>query len=305
VPRWTEADLPDQTGRVALITGANSGIGFDTARSLASRGAHVVMACRNVERARAAESEISSAGGSTEVLQIDLADLASVTGAAEQFLAGHDRLHLLINNAGMMATPEQRTSQGLEWQLGINHFGHFALTGQLLGVLMGSEQSRVVTVSSLAHGGGVIDFADLNSERSYSPWAAYGRSKLANLLFMSELQRRLAAADSSTISVAAHPGISATNLSSGMGGITSKLVPLIMPLVNAVIAQPAAMGALPTLRAATDPTVTGGDYFGPDGRGERKGYPVRVGMTDRASNTEDAQRLWEESERLTGVSYGI
>jgi len=305
---WSEDDIPDQTGRTVLITGANSGIGFEAARALAQHGAHVVMGCRNPDKARAAidEIEASEPSGSVELLELDLADLDSIEGAADAFGAAHDRLDLLINNAGLMALPYEKTVQGFEMQIGVNHLGHFALTGRLLDRLMATDGSRVVSISSQGHRPGRIDFDDLNSERGYSPWPAYFQSKLANLLFTRELQRRLAAADAPTIAVAAHPGVSKTNLGNeGSGGILGAMMSVTRPVFDALVSQSAAMGALPTLRAATDPDVAGGDYFGPDGIGETRGRPKKVGMSGQAKNDASAGRLWEISTELTGVTYPI
>ncbi len=304
--KWTEADIPDQTGRTFLITGANSGIGFEAARALADHGATVVMGCRNAQKAQAAAAEIEATGpsGTVELLEIDLADLDSIAGAAERFLAEHDRLDVLVNNAGLMALPYQKTAQGFEMQIGVNHLGHFALTAHLIELLMATEGSRVVSISSQGHRPGSIDFDDLNSERNYSPWPAYFQSKLANLLFTRELQRRLAEAGAATIAVAAHPGVSKTNLGhDSSGGVVGTMMSLTRPVFDAVVSQSAAMGALPTLRAATDPDVAGGAYFGPGGIGETRGHPKQVGMSRRAKDDAAAARLWELSTELTGATY--
>lgn len=306
--KWTEDDIPDQTGRVALVTGANSGLGFETARALAEHGAHVVMACRNPAKAADAEARITKLEprGSVEVLLTDVGDLDSVAGSVAQFAAAFDKLDLLVNNAGLMATPEGRTAQGFETQLGVNHLGHFALTASLLPLLFAAgEGSRVVSVSSNAHKFGKIDFDDLMSEKRYSPWGAYGQSKLANLLFTSELQRRLAAGDHPTIAVAAHPGGSTTELGKeSAGGILSTMFGLMRPVLNATMSQSAAMGALPQLYAAVAPDVEGDDYYGPDGLGEMRGHPKKVGRTGRAKSAADAARLWDVSLELTGADYG-
>ena len=302
---WTTDDVSDQTGRTYLITGANSGIGLEAARVLAARGATVVMGCRSRAKADDAVADIadSAPDGRTEVLEMDLADLDSVTSAAEEFRSRHERLDVLINNAGLMALPRQDTVQGLEMQIGVNHLGHFALTGHLLPVLIDTPESRIVSISSQGHRMGRIKFDDLQSEKSYSPWPAYFQSKLANLLFTNELQRRLAEADMSTIAVAAHPGVSATNLGhERVGGALSWMMGWTRPIFDRLVSQDAEAGALPTLRAATDPSVMGGDYFGPSGIQEMRGDPVRVGMTSRARNTTDARRLWRMSEELTGVT---
>jgi NAD(P)-dependent dehydrogenase (short-subunit alcohol dehydrogenase family) len=303
---WTEADVPDQTGRVALITGANSGIGFEAARVLAEHGAQVVLACRTRSKADDAVGAIATTapGADVSVLELDLADLDQVTVAAASFAAGHDRLDLLINNAGLMAIPEQRTVQGYEMQFGVNHLAHFALTGRLLDRLLATPGSRVVSISSQGHRPGRIAFDDLRFERGYGPWKAYFQSKLANLLFIAELQRRLTAVDAATLALAAHPGGSRTNLGhENPGGIVNTVAMAGRPIIERVFLQSAAMGALPTLRAATDPDVVGGEYFGPDGLGEQRGHPRVVGRSKRAQDEMAARRLWEVSEELTGVRY--
>lgn len=302
---WTESDIPDQSGRVALVTGANSGIGFEAARALAEHGAHVVLACRNRGRAEDAVARIGGdVAGSTEILDLDVGDLDSVAGAAAEFQARHDRLDLLINNAGVMATPLVRTPQGFEQQFGINHLGHFALDGLLLETVLATPGSRIVSIASQAHRIGRIDFDDPNSEKSYSPWPAYGQSKLANLLFIFELQRRLGMIDTDTIAVAAHPGSSATNLGhEAAPGLLARVTAIGRPLFDAVISQSAARGALPTLRAATDPSVRGGTYWGPSGPGESRGNPVLVDSNRRSKDAAVGARLWALSEKLTGVSY--
>jgi NAD(P)-dependent dehydrogenase (short-subunit alcohol dehydrogenase family) len=305
---WTEADIPDQAGRTVLITGANSGIGFEAARALAQRGAHVVLACRSHARAQDAVDQIADLdpAGSTEVIELDLADLDSVEAAAAAFNASHDRLDLLINNAGLMATPHQHTAQGHEMQFGVNHLGHFALTGRLLPALLDSEAARVVSISSQAHRFGQMNFDDINSEQRYSPWKAYGQSKLANLLFTRGLQQRLTDADEQAIAVAAHPGGANTNLGhENPGGVLNSAMHAARPVMEKLFTQSAEMGALPTLRAATDPDVQGGDYFGPGGLGEQRGYPKKVAMSSRARDEVTARRLWTVSEELTGVNYAI
>ncbi len=303
--RWTADDVPDQAGRVALVTGANSGIGLEAARVLAGRGARVVLACRNDDKATRAVEEIRKARplGEVEALQLDLASLASVREAAMRLQASHDRLDLLINNAGIMAVPAGRTAEGFELQLGTNHLGHFALTGLLLERLLATPGSRVVTISSGGHRMGRIDFQDLNWERGYGRWRAYGRSKLANLLFTNELQRRLEGSGSKTIAVSAHPGGSATNLGRRVPGEPGAWVDRVLRPISSLLGQSAAMGALPTLRAATDPEVVGGEYYGPSGPGEFRGLPVRVTSNRGSRDPEVASRLWTVSEELTGVRY--
>ena len=307
--RWTEADVPVQRGRTAVITGANTGLGFETARVLAARGAQVVLACRDLGQAKEAAVRIlSGSPAAAEVVpadlhavRLDLASLASVREAAEEIAAAYGPVDLLINNAGVMMTPFRRTADGFELQLGVNHLGHFALTGLLLGRMLGRERSRVVTVSSNAHKSGRIDFDDLQSQRRYRRMAAYYQSKLANLMFTYELQRRLAAAQAQTQAFAAHPGKARTKL--------IRYLPAWMRWEDLVIEQPlgqsAAMGALATLRAAADPAACGGEYYGPGGRGELRGHPRLVAASERARDVEAQQRLWQESERLTGVSYPV
>ena len=269
---WTTADIPDQTGRTALVTGANTGIGFHQALELARKGAQVLLASRDPERGRTARTAIlrELPAASVDLVQLDLADLDSVRRLADQVLDRDQGLDLLVNNAGVMAVPHrQTTAQGFELQLGTNHLGHFALTGQLLPALLARQGSRVVTVSSLNHRMGSIRLEDLQSDRGYTPWRAYNQSKLANALFTLELDRRLRAAGASTLSVGAHPGYTRTELQYrgprlGGGSISARA----LGLLTRIVGQPAARGALPVLRAATDPDVQGGEYYGPGGPGE-------------------------------------
>jgi len=301
---WTAADVGDQSGRIAVITGANSGLGLATAQVLAGHGATVVLACRDVGRGSAAAEAVTAAapGARVETVQLDLASLESVRQAGEQITARFPRLDLLINNAGVMMPPYGLTQDGFELQFGTNHLGHFALTGLVLGSLLAVPRSRVVTVSSNGHKAGRINFDDLNSARRYRRTAAYGQSKLANLLFTYELQRRLAAAGAPTIAVAAHPGTARTELTRFLPSWTGPFMsPRLGPL-NSWFLQSAEMGALPTLRAATDPAAAGGDYYGPGGVFELTGPPVLVQPKSRARDEGAARRLWTESERLTGVS---
>ncbi len=306
---WTEADVPDQRGRVALVTGANSGIGWDAARVLASRGARVLLACRSPERGADALRSLRerSPNADAELIELDLADLDSVRAAAEGFQRDHTTLDLLINNAGLMATPEKRTAQGFEVQFGVNHLGHYALTGLLLPLLRGTPGSRVVNVSSTGHRPGQIDFADLNWEsRPYKPWAAYFQSKLANLLFTYELQRRLEKAGIATASLAAHPGGSKTNLGNEFpGGVLNRILHTMRPVIERFMLQDSAMGALPTLRAAVDPAARGGEYYGPDGFNEQTGHPVRVNSSRRSRDADVARELWSVSEKLTEVAFDL
>ena len=302
--RWTVADMPDQHGKLVVITGANSGIGFEATRALAARGAQVVLAVRSPQRGQAAAEAIQREHprARTEVLALDLADLASVRHFAGTFQTRYTALPLLINNAGVMATPYRRTAQGFELQLGTNHLGHFALTGWLLPLLLAAPGARVVTVSSGAHSRGRIDFDNLDGAHGYRRWAAYSQSKLANLLFAYELQRRFDAAGTQAISVACHPGWAATNLQpAGFRMQGSRLGVWLAQLANR-LAQSAAMGALPILYAATAPEVRGGDYIGPTGFGAR-GFPGLVPSSARSHDPALARRLWQVSEELTGVRY--
>ncbi len=304
---WSEADVPDQSGRVVIVTGANTGIGYQTAAVLAYCGAHVVLAVRNLEKGNAALARIVAASPRADVtLQaLDLSSLDSVRSAADALRTAYPRIDLLINNAGVMWTPKQVTRDGFEMQFGTNHLGHFALTGLVLDHLLPVRGSRVVTVSALAHRlRASIHFDDLQWERSYDRFAAYGQSKLANLLFTYGLQRRLAArsrAKDATIAVAAHPGISNTELAHNLPAIFNPVRAVLGP----VLLQGPAMGALPTLRAATDPAVQGGQYYGPDAFFEQRGHPKLV-QSSAQSHDEDLQRrLWTVSEELTGVSFPV
>lgn len=300
--KWTAGDIPDQHGRLAIVTGANSGLGRIAARELAKHGASVIIACRDSSKGAEAASAIKAAfpSSSVEAAQLDLANLGSIRTFAERIRTGHDHIDLLVNNAGVMAAPYQRTADGFELQFGTNHLGHFALTGLLLPLLHDGSDARVVVVASNAHKRGRLRFDDLQGERRYSRWGAYAQSKLANLLFAFELDRRLRAAGRRLISVAAHPGYSATNLQ--LSGPPPYERP-VMSLGNFLFAQAAEMGALPILYAATAPELAGGSYVGPDGVGEMRGHPVLVHATKRAQDQDDARRLWEVSERLTGVTY--
>ena len=306
--RWTAADIPDQSGRTALVTGANSGLGLQTAKALAGAGATVLLGCRDARRAAAARSEIAAAtpAATVEIVELDLADLASVKRAAGEVAAREEPLDLLVNNAGVMAPPRRETKDGFELQLGTNHLGHFALTGHLIERLLAADAPRVVSVSSIAHRAGKIDFEDLNWERGYSRWPAYGRSKLANLLFTQELAGRAEAAGTRLIAAASHPGYAATKLQTsgpGIGPLGMVAKPLLK-VANLFLAQSDRRGALPSLYAATAPDVGGNDYFGPDGPAEQRGHPTRVGRTARASDPVVAERLWQVSEELTGVTFG-
>ncbi|MBA2524075.1 MAG: SDR family oxidoreductase, partial [Solirubrobacterales bacterium] len=279
--KWSIADIPDQSGRTALVTGANSGLGLQTAKALAGAGATVLLGCRDTGRAEAARSTIvaDSPTAAVEIVQLDLSDLASVEQAAAAVTSRPKPLDLLVNNAGVMAPPRRETKDGFELQFGTNHLGHFALTGRLLGKLLVADAPRVVSVASMAHRLGKIDFDDLNWELSYSRWPAYGRSKLANLLFIQELASRSEDAGKDLIAAASHPGYASTNLQTngpGIGALGVVVKPL-MRVANVFLGQSDAQGALPSLYAATAADVKGNDYFGPDGVGEQRGHPTRVG----------------------------
>jgi NAD(P)-dependent dehydrogenase (short-subunit alcohol dehydrogenase family) len=306
---WTIDEVPDQSSRTAVVTGANAGLGRKTARVLASRGATVILACRDVAKGEAAADWIAAASaaerGRLRVIRLDLASLASVSAAADEIRASCPRLDLLINNAGVMAIPFARSEDGFELTFAINHLGHFALTGLLLEQLLATPGSRVVTVSSVAHRRGHCDLDGLESEQGYEPGHAYDRSKLANLLFAYELQHRLHAAGTETISLAAHPGIARTDLWRTSSRLERALLaPRLRPLTF-WLAQSAEEGALPTLRAALDPDAQGGDYYGPAGWSEYTGRPARVDSSP-SSHDRSAQRLlWRVSEQLSGISYPL
>jgi len=308
---WTAADIPTQHGNLAFITGANSGIGFHTARGLARAGCAVILACRDKAKAEAARTRILTEipGAQIEIVQLDLASLESVRTAAETFLATARPLDLLINNAGIMAIPERRlTSDGFELQLGTNHLGHFALTGLLMPAMLGGnsrDRRRIITVSSIAHRGATMDFANLQWDHDYKPWPAYRRSKLANLLFAFELERRLRRASASVMGVAVHPGVSNTNLFAAGPGQGGGLLAKIIPPFITLVAQSEEQGALPTLYAATAPQIHGGHFYGPDGFRQMRGYPVAVRAETQAYDERLADQLWQVSEQLTGVRYPI
>ena len=293
---WTPNDMPPQRARTAIVTGSNCGIGFHAAAHLARSGAHVVLACRNETKAKAAQNRIREAcpAASVAVSLLDLTELSSIHAFAERTRADHPTIDLLINNAGVMIPPYGTTADGFELQFGTNHLGHFALTGLLLPCLMNAEAGRVVTVASNAHRFGRIDFADPNHRRRYIRWEAYGQSKLANLLFAFELNRRLGRRAASLTSVAAHPGFASTN-------IVRESV--WMPAVSPLFGQSSDAGSWPTLRAATDPDAEGGSYWGPKWFFQLWGPPVRVQSTRAATDEAAARRLWTLSEELTGVAY--
>jgi len=305
--RWTAADVPDQHGRTAIITGGTGGLGLETARVLASHGATVVLAGRDAAKLETASNRLSSAlpDASVQTVQVDLASLESIRKAALELTGRFPNLDLLVNNAGLMMPPYGLTKDGYELQFGTNHLGHFALTGLLLKQLLATPGSRVVTVSSNGHRAGQINFADLNSARRYRRTTAYGQSKLANLMFTYELQRRLATAMAQTMALAAHPGNARTDLTRHLSApINAAIGPRFASLTSRFV-QDAPMGALPTLRAATDPAAVGGTYYGPDGFGQFTGYPVVVTSTTRSHNRQTQRRLWVESEQLTGITYPV
>ena len=302
---WTAAQMPSQAGKTMLVTGANSGIGYQAALEFARHGAYVLLGCRNQAKGEAALRRLQqeAPGAKAEVVALDVASLASVRAFATAFSSSGAPLHVLVNNAGVMARGErQLTEDGFERQFATNHLGHFALTGLLLPALERAGESRVVTVASLAHRNGKIDWNNLQSERSYVPWDAYNSSKLANILFARELDRRARNAGMALLSAAAHPGIARTSIfenGPGTDNLKAKIVRLLAP----VMTQDDIMGALPTEYAATAAEVRGGEYIGPGGIGEFRGYPKVVQPRPQALDQATGERLWQESERLTGVSY--
>ena len=305
--RWTTDDIPHLAGRIAVVTGANSGLGFDTALALAGAGAQVVLACRDQAKGGDALDRIRKAlpGADVHLDQLDLADLASVRKFAADFSAEHDGLDILLNNAGVMAIPRRETADGFEMQFGTDHLGHFALTGLLLDSLLTRPGARVVTVSSTAARMGRIRFDDLQGSRRYGKWTAYGQAKLSNQLFALELDRRAADQGVDLVSVAAHPGYAATNLQAvGPRMSGSRIMERLYDLGNLVFAQATADGALPSLYGATAPGVRGGQYFGPDRLFGMRGHPKPVSFVRAARDPETARRLWEISEKLTGVCFG-
>ncbi len=303
---WTTAKMPDLTGKVAIVTGANSGIGFEAAKEFARKGARTILACRSLDKARIALDQILAEipNSPAEILQLDLTSQATVHRFVTDFKARYGRLDVLVNNAGIMWVPYGKTEDGFESQFGTNHLGHFALTGLLIDLLLKTPGSRVVNVSSNGHRTGNMDFDNLmfTDGQGYSPHRAYARSKLANLLFTYELQRRYEAIEADAIATAAHPGASSTRL---VDHLTDRwywkiLLPIILRM-----SQSAAMGALPTIRAAVDPDVKGGEYYGPSGFMEQRGYPVVVQSNGSSHDQESARKLWQISEQLTGVHFDL
>ncbi len=297
--KWTKEDIPDLTGKVIIVTGGNSGLGYESVKAFSEKGAEVVLACRSVEKGEQAKKQIGGMKGKTDVMQLDLQDFDSIENFAKEFKAKYTRLDVLLNNAGIMMAPYFKTKNGLEGQLGTNHFGHFKLTGHLLDVLKKTPDSRVVNVSSNMHKQGSMDFDNLMFEKGgYSSAKAYGRSKLANLLFTYELQRFFERNQINSIAVAAHPGFSRTNLTHYIEN--SFWVKLLMPFMW-IFSQNQQQGALPQIRASVDKNVKGGEYYGPH-KG-RKGFPVKVESNEASHNVADAKKLWEISEEITGVKY--
>ncbi len=303
--KWTPADLPDQSGKVIIITGANSGLGFASAKVLAQAGATIIMACRDEERGAHALREIKRAvpDGDLELIPLDLASLDSIAAFAKKFSANYERLDVLLNNAGIMATPFGKTKDGFEQQFGVNHLGHFALTARLLPLLRATPQSRVVAVSSLAAHSGTINFEDLHGEKNYQPWKAYRQSKLANLMFALELNRRFQAAGANAISVATHPGGAATNL--GRHVQSGKVARFLAENIFLPLLPGPFKGARAQLYAAGAEQVPGGTYFGLDGPGQIWGYPKKIGIPAPARREKEWKKLWEVSEKLTGLSFNL
>lgn len=296
--KWTTQNIPEMQGKTVIITGANSGIGYEAVRALAAKNAAVVMACRSLDKGQVALEKIKSEipQADLQLLALNLAELSSVRKFAQEFLAMHDRLDVLINNAGIMAVPYGKTADGFEMHFGTNHLGHFLLTGLLFELLKRTPNSRVVTVSSFAHYGGRINFENLNGEKSYQKWRAYSQSKLSNVLFAYELQRRVSVNGDHPISVVVHPGYSATNL---------QHTSWFFNFINPIMAQSQEMGALPTLFAATSPQIHGGEYVGPDGFMELRGHPHITKSSQASYDEETARKLWEVSEKLTGMEFKI
>ena len=290
---WTTEQIPSHKNRIVIVTGANSGIGYETAKALAAKGATVVMACRNLDKANEAAAEIRKtvSDADLDIIPLDLADLSSVRKFATLFNAKYSKLDLLINNAGVMVPPLTKTKDGFELQFGANHLGHFALTNLLLEKIMATPKARIVNVSSGVHHQGKLDFENLNAEKGYAAWGAYAQSKLANLLFTLELNQRLAAVNSDAIATAAHPGWTLTGLQNGVALWASRL-----------LGQQAPMGALPTLYAATSADMKANDYAGPGGFQEMRGYPKKVDRSAAAKDPAVARRLWQVSEELTSAT---
>lgn len=303
---WIAENIPDMAGKLILITGANSGIGFEAAKILASKNGEVILACRNQQKGEEALANILESNHNAQVscMQVDLADLKSVQRFARDFLAKYESLDVLINNAGLMAPPYQKTKDGFEIQFGTNHLGHFALTGQLIGALLKSHGSRIVNVSSNAHKMGKIRFHDLNWEKKYSRWPAYGQSKIANLYFTYELDKRLKELGKSTLAVAVHPGFSNTNLAyAGYNSEGNSLKSFAIKTTSAIFSQDSMMGSLPSVYAAAALDVKGSDYYGPSGWMEMKGIPKKTRSNKLSHDADVAKRLWDVSVEMTGVDF--
>ena len=302
IHKWDKTNIPDLSGKVILVTGGNIGLGYESVKAFAEKGAEVILASRSDKRGEEAKTKILETAPDSiiSVMKLDMADLYCIKSFSDEFKKKYDRLDVLLNNAGIMIPPYFRTKDGFEGQMGTNHLGHFALTGHLMDLLKRTKGARVVNVSSNAHKAGRMDFDNLLFEdgEGYKPMKAYGRSKLSNLLFTYELQRRFESDGTDAIAVAAHPGFSDTNL---VRYIDKKIYYKIFSPLISLMAQSAAMGALPQIRAAVDPEVKGGEYYGPSGRGEMKGYPVKVSSNGVSHDIETASKLWEVSEELTGV----
>ena len=302
--KWTISQIPNLEGKTIIVTGGNSGLGYQEVKEFSKKGAEVIMACRSVKKGETAKAEIKSENPAAKikVMQLDLSDLSSVKSFAAEFNKSYSQLNILINNAGIMMTPYSKTKDGIELQQGTNHFGHFALTALVLNKLKASTKSRVVNVSSLAHKQGKMDFGNLLYEggKSYSPMSAYSRSKLENLLFTFELQRYFETNKIDCITTVAHPGVSDTNLFNGI--VNKTIQKIFMPIFKAFV-QPASMGALPIMRAAVDESAKGANFYGPDGFSQVKGYPKVVKADNHAYKLDDAKKLWEFSEKITGVKF--
>ena len=304
--KWNTANIPDLTGKVIIVTGGNSGLGYESVKAFAEKGAEVILACRSVDKGEKAKTDIAMGYPSAKIIvkKLDLMDLSTVVEFANNITKMYDRLDVLLNNAGIMMTPYQLTKDGFESQFGTNHLGHFALTGLLFDIILKTPGSRIVNVSSLAHKRGEIHFDDFmfDDGKSYDPMESYRQSKLANLLFTYELQRQLESSGSKTIAVAAHPGVSITNLAKHLKG---KFMYKVFMLFSSFVTHSPASGALPQIRAAVDPDVKGGQYYGPERLAEMKGDPVLVQSTKRSHNLDDAQQLWKISEDMTGVKFNF
>lgn len=305
---WTAIDIPDLSGKVAIVTGGNSGLGFYTCLELARKGAKVIIAGRSEEKGNTALSTIKVEVPAADIqfMQLDLADIGSIRHFVKSFLGSHTKLDILINNAGVMALPLCRTVQGFEMQFGTNHLGHFALTALLFKCIASTKDARIVNVSSLMHKFGKINFEDLNSEKSYSKWGAYSQAKLSNILFSLELDRRIRLSGIGTKVMAVHPGYAATNLQTRGGEMEGSKMNVWMNIfLNKILAQPAWQGALPSLYAASCELAESGKYYGPSGFGSVRGCPREENLNPKLISPDVAKRLWEESERLTGISFGV